>query len=207
MVTVAESENYYGTELEVGTIVVEQATPTTDFSTSFTYTYGKVLSNADLPDGYEWINEVKLEVGANQAIAAKYVPTDTENYKTVYNTFNVTIERIVGTISVNDNQEFTYGDAIDLGASTNNDDAAAEIVIAGLTLNSDGFVDAGTYTVTLSVAETAHYTTVTETITVTVNKKEVEVETEESYEYGTEASDVQLTSVYGTFTTYSENPN
>lgn len=207
VVTVAESNNYYGTKLEVGTIVVEQATPKTDFSTNFTYTYGKVLSSADLPDGYEWINEVKLEVGANQAIAAKYVPTDTENYKTVYDTFNVTIERIVGTISVNDNQEFTYGDAIDLGATTNNVDTDAKIVITGLTLNSDGFVDAGTYIVTLSVAKTAHYTAVTETITVTVNKKEVEIETEESYEYGTEASDVQLTSVYGTFETYSENPN
>ena len=207
VVSVAESTNYNAATLESIEVVVAKATPTTDFSTTFTYTYGKVLSNDDLSNGYEWINLSKLEVGTHQA-PAKFVPTNIENYEVVTKYFVVTIEKIIGTITVVNNQQFTYGDVIDLGATTNNADQDSAIVETGLSLNTDGFVDAGTYTVTLTVAESAHYTAATATVTVTIDKKEEEIKLPETFEYGTTTEDIKPTeSTYGTFTVYDEDPS
>ena len=214
VVSVAETANYNAESTDSIKVVVGQATPDTDFTRTFTYTYGKVLSNADLSvynttlGHYEWVNPVLLEVGANQTIAAKFVPNDAVNYKEVQGSFHVTIEKIGGTIEVNDSQSFTYGDAIDLGATTNNIDQGSKVVVTGLELNVDGFVNAGTYTVTLTVAESAHYTKATATITVTIEKKEEAIELPETFEYGTTASDIVPTaSEYGEFVVYDTNPN
>ena len=103
---------------------VAKAIPTTDFTDVKSAKYCQKLSDIKLPSGYSWLNaETTLNIVADgQTFDAKYTPEDTDNYEVVYEQFTVNVSKADGVIEVADNQSFTYGDVINLNATTNNED-------------------------------------------------------------------------------------
>ena len=211
VVTVAETNNYNASTVTIEELKVAKAIPTTDFTDVKSAKYGQKLSDITLPSGYSWVNaETTLIIVANgQTFDAKFTPEDTDNYEIVYEQFTVNVAKADGVIEVADNQTFTYGDAIDLNASTNNTDGK-EITydITGLDGETE-LVDASTYTVILSVEESDHYTAASKTITVVINQKEEQIDVVRTYQYGATISSVKHTTVTdkGTITYSETNPN
>ena len=67
-------------------VKVEKATPTYTTPSDLTANLGQKLSEIELPDGFEWMddNQTIEEVG-NIVYKAKYIPNDTNNYEIVEN--------------------------------------------------------------------------------------------------------------------------
>ena len=203
IVSVAETANYNGATLNIGILEVAKATPNVNFNKVYTYTWGTTLSDADLDKGFTWDNKVKLDsnYSINQyTFAATYTPEDTDNYETLYGDLTVNVIKVVGSITVADNQQFTYGDEINLGATTNNIDG--EIITMEVTGNNGEteLVDATTYTVVLSVKESDHYTSASVTITVVIEQQKLAVEEINEYQYGVTLNSMTRTNEIGTIT-------
>ena len=85
------SPNYTAVEQDV-TINVAKADPIPDAVTGLSTTYGKKLSDVTLPDGWAWVDDT-LSVGnvGDNAFAATYTPTDTDNYNTLNQNLTVNV--------------------------------------------------------------------------------------------------------------------
>ena len=78
-------------------IVVVKATPTYTIPTDLTAEFGQKLSEIQLPDGFEWMDDSQIiNKGGKVKYKAKYIPSDTKNYETIENidiTINVNKEK------------------------------------------------------------------------------------------------------------------
>lgn len=81
-ITVVGQGNYTGSVAM--TFTIEQATPTYTAPTGLTAIYGQTLADVELPEGWEWQDDLTTEVGyvGERTFKATYTPTDT-NYKAV----------------------------------------------------------------------------------------------------------------------------
>ena len=82
----------YDLEVEVP-ITVSKLTPEYTVPDNIRANVGNKLSDIDLPDGFEWMNDLTLNETGTFTYKARYIPEDTTNYETVDN-IDVTI--IVG---------------------------------------------------------------------------------------------------------------
>ena len=219
VVSAAQSANYEATSLTVESLVIEQATPETIFeSLSYEALWSTKLSDlADkLPQGYTFVypNTVLDTVKDNQTFAAIYTPfgADAANYKTVNGEITVSVKRITGAIYAS-NHEFTYDinntTGFTIEASTNNSDSNAELVymVNGVNIKENPIINAGEYTVVISIAETDHYTAASKEITVVVNQAYEEIIVADEISYGATLSDVKSnTSEYGTIVITDTDP-
>ena len=67
-------------------IVVVKAIPTYTIPTDLTAEFGQKLSEIQLPDGFEWMDDSQIiNKGGKVKYKAKYIPSDTKNYETIEN--------------------------------------------------------------------------------------------------------------------------
>ena len=138
-----------------------------------------------------------------------FTPTDDDavNFSEVSATVNVVVDKADPTITWEPTvTEFTYGTELSdeqLNATTNAD---GEIVYTDgeTTIAAGNILDAGTHTITATLAESANYNEATATVTITVNAAETEItwETPAPIAYGTPISEIELNAtanVDGTF--------
>lgn len=151
-----------------------------------------------------------LQAGADNITASvKFNPTgeDANNFSEVSATVNVVVDKADPTITWKPTvTEFTYGTELSdeqLNATANAD---GEIVYTDgeTTIAAGDILDAGTHTITATLAESANYNEATATVTITVNAAETEItwETPAPIAYGTPISEIELNAtanVDGTF--------
>ena len=161
---IAETANYAGAErvLTAG-LTIAKATLNVAFDKHYTETWynGIKLSNIALEAGYAWKNaDTVLEVGESQEFAVVYTPNDTVNYNVEEGTFKLTVNRRVVTLS---GVEASYSHVYSGTAYTVSGVTAMPNVELVYTYSSGSApVNAGEYTVTITVKDSAHYTLGTE---------------------------------------------
>ena len=85
-VTITGKDGYGADFTSQISVVVYKATPIYEVPSNITARVGQSLSSVALPDNFEWMNSATiLTEEGEQTFKAKYVPTDTQNYKTVEN--------------------------------------------------------------------------------------------------------------------------
>ncbi len=137
---------------------IAKDTPVVVFDEHYTRTWydGLKLSAIALEDGFAWKQDATLEVGAEQVFAVVYTPADTTNYNTVEGTFKVTItKRTVVLNGVEDSYVHVYdGYAFEVSGITSTPSVQLVYTYSG----GSAPVNVGEYTVTITLADTAHYT-------------------------------------------------
>lgn len=182
-------------------LTINKATPDTDFNHLGEFEYSTSLKDINLPNGYYWIypDSILNKLGENLTFEAKFIPKDQLNYEVVTGSFTIDVIKISSIINVEDNQQFIYGEDIDLNPSTNNSETTIEYEIVGVN-GETKLEDAATYIVKLSVSETEHYTSYSITINVFINKKEEKIIIDETVQYGSTIYDINpQESEYGSF--------
>jgi hypothetical protein len=146
---------------------VTKADPQVEAPTGLTAVYGQTLADVTLPDGWEWVDST-LSVGNVGSQEFNAVYPESQNYNAKEAVLTVTVAKAKAEITVDtDPITVTYGETVTLPTATTNfgtvtcDKAASN------------FVNAGTYTVTYSVADTDNYDGDTKTVTVTINPKTI----------------------------------
>ena len=158
------------------TLTVHKAIPSTDFTNVYTPTWseGLILSSVQLPDGYTWKNPSLVITAGEHICDVIYTPDDTTNYEIV----NGQIKVVVGKANpefagVEDLYEKIYdGDKFDIkksGISVYYTDGAVSIEYYKDGVLVDEIINAGTYTVRITVSEGSNYLgrTIERTATVT----------------------------------------
>ena len=77
----------YGNDFEEKIfVIIYKATPTYEIPNNITARVGQSLESVTLPSNFEWMDStIILSEEGNQVFKARYIPTDTQNYKTVEN--------------------------------------------------------------------------------------------------------------------------
>lgn len=179
--------------------------PETDFNKVIDVVWYEGLTLSALANqlpsaNYAWDkpNTVISSVGT-QTFAVTYTPDDLENYNKVVGEFTVRVARADATIigvqnsytSVYNGEEFKFGQILPSHAE-------AKLVFEYMGTDGkifDSIVNAGTYTVTITLPESAHYNEVKATTTVTIARAEVKMA--DSYKsatvtYGDPVSSIRL---------------
>ncbi|MBE5764457.1 MAG: hypothetical protein E7339_02505 [Clostridiales bacterium] len=156
---IAETANYAGAERVVtNALTIAKATLNVSFDKHYTETWynGLKLSNIALEAGYSWKEDSALEVGAEQEFAVVYTPEDTINYNVEEGTFKVTVNRRLVTLNgVQDGYNHVYnGSAYVITGVT----ASPNVELVYTYSSGNAPVNAGEYTVTITVKDSAHYT-------------------------------------------------
>jgi len=172
----------------VATVVVEKGTPEYDVPAGLTATYGDLLSSVTLPTtNWTWLDgSVPVGNAGTQMHKATFTPNDEVNYNVVSSVdVEVAVDKAngAGTVAITG---WTYGEAASTPAATNGTGTASYAYKAE-SANDDAYsedvpVNAGTYTVRASFAESDNYLAHTATadfaidkapLTVTANDKTV----------------------------------
>lgn len=155
-------------------VVVNKATPHTVFGTTLNTVWSSTrkLMDIALPAGYAWADpDMRIASAGSASYTAIYTPADTKNYNTVTGTFTVEAEKATATINnVNNSYNYTYTgrDIILSGISASHEEGELEYTY---TINGsvvDAIVNAGTYSVTITLAETTNYKAASAAATVVV---------------------------------------
>ncbi|MBQ3253688.1 MAG: hypothetical protein IJA65_03945, partial [Acholeplasmatales bacterium] len=197
-ITYPESDHYTESSTTV-TIFVDKATPITNFNQTYNMYWNDQLNEITLPSNYYFNNPetVLSTVGNGQKFDVTYDLED-ENYYTVSGQVTVNVAKLDGTITVED-QTFTYEEentGFVIESTTNHNESSLEYkyVLNGELVSS--IVNAGTYTVTITLPATVHYNKAEEVITVIVNPKAYTPSVNPSgltATYGAQLSSVALT--------------
>ena len=181
---IAETANYAGAERVVtNALTIAKATLNVAFDKHYTETWynGLKLSNIALEAGYSWKEDSTLEVGAEQEFAVVYTPEDTINYNVEEGTFKVTVNRRLVTLNgVQDGYSHVYnGSAYVITGVT----ASPNVELVYTYSSGDAPVNAGEYTVTITVKDSAHYTlgTQPDSLVRTIVIEKADVDTVVSY--------------------------
>lgn len=87
-------------------VEVSKAIPEYTIPTDLTANIGQTLSEIELPEGFEWINE-NQEIIQSGEYEAKYVPNDTNNYEIINNIkIKITVIEDLLTVTYHSNNEF-----------------------------------------------------------------------------------------------------
>ena len=159
-------------------LVINKAVPATDFSSVIDIQWhdGMTLSDIDLPEGYTWDDPtVRLHNAVGGSYPVTFTHSDTANYVSVSGEMYVALSRDDGKINgVLTSYVTTYNSkAYTLtGISANHSDSTLvfEYYLGGEKVSA--IIDAGVYTVRITLPETENYKGATAETTVTVNKAE-----------------------------------
>ncbi len=89
-----DNNNYITVEVDVP-VTVSKADPQHTVPTGISATYGEILADITLPEGWGWNDPLTTSVGnvGTKTVVAIFTPTDTENYKTVKADITVTVRK------------------------------------------------------------------------------------------------------------------
>ncbi len=156
---IAETANYAGAERVVtNALTIAKATLNVAFDKHYTETWynGLKLSNIALEAGYSWKADSALEVGAEQEFAVVYTPEDTANYNVEEGTFKVTVNRRLVTLNgVQDSYSHVYNGSTYVVSGVT---ASPNVELVYTYSSGNAPVNAGEYTVTITINDSAHYT-------------------------------------------------
>lgn len=146
------------------------------------------IENNDL-GSYAWVDGTKpLDEVKTYECEAIYTPSDTINYKTEQGTFNVKVNKVTVEWNLNDTYSVNYKGSeytlSDLGITMPHSESEPVV--------DKELLDAGTYEVTITLRETAHYNKVVKNITVVINAIDVVTPTGLKATYGQILKDVRL---------------
>ncbi len=170
-----EDENYTATR--VVTFVINKIDPVVDFDQVVDATWSKSLKLGDiaLPAGYAW--NVSLDTlipnAGTHRFAVIYTPEDTVNYNSVSGELAINAAKAAASINnVNASYGFTYNGGIFNLDTITRSHTESELVF---TYQKDGqtvasLLNAGVYTVTITLPETQNYNEAVATTTVTIEK-------------------------------------
>lgn len=178
--TVAETADYK-TASASRAFTIAKATPTPETPTlaSLVYKDGLTLSDEALPAGWAWNEPTRaISVGTVSAYAT-YTPSDTANYTTVVQMLSFDVLEGQGTVSITEDVSQTFdGSAVGNPAvSKTGDGTVAYAYYAGTSASGTALasapVDAGTYTVVATLAETKSYKGASDSATFAIAKRPV----------------------------------
>ena len=156
-------------------LTVNKATPETDFTNVYTPTWseGLTLESVVLPDGYAWKNPTTVITAGEHVCDVIYTPADVTNYVTVPGQIKVVVGKAVPEfVGIADSYEKTYDtfkyDIRNSGISVYFTDGVISVEYYKDGVLVDEIVNAGTYTVRITVSEGSNYLSRTEERTVTV---------------------------------------
>ena len=167
-----EDPNYSATK--VVTLTINKINPTTDFTQIFNATWSATLKLSDikLPAGYAWANpDKRIEKAGTASYAVIFTPTDTDNYNVVNGEFTVEVAK--KTVQIN-NVENSYsvvynGNAVILDRVTRpHEESKLEFVYSKDGKVVESMIDAGVYTVKITLPESDNYNVAEATTTVTI---------------------------------------
>lgn len=195
--TVSDS-SYTGSTSVKMTII--KAMPNADFSfiTEGVWRDGIKLSDITLPAGYTWSDPASPITGAGTAsFGATFTPADTANYETENGTLTVSLDKASASIEgLLPSYTFTYNKGAHSITGIVPSHTESEITVSykinGET--ADSIIGAGSYTVTVTLPETANYkeATVTATVTVLAADNTDEVTTAQNAIFGDPLSVISL---------------
>ena len=167
-----EDPNYSATK--VVTLTINKINPATDFTQIFNATWSATLKLSDikLPAGYAWANpDKRIEKAGTASYAVIFTPTDTDNYNVVNGEFTVEVAK--KTVQIN-NVENSYsvvynGNAVILDRVTRpHEESKLEFVYLKDGKIVESMIDAGVYTVKITLPESDNYNLAEATTTVTI---------------------------------------
>ncbi len=162
-------------------LVINKATPVTDFSAKYTKTWfsGISLENVTLNDGYVWNSSTtSLNTIGTFMFPAKFIPQDTKNYNTVSGEFMVTVDKADSYISgVEYSYNFVYNENEHKisGVQPSQNESSLEYVYFKNGVKVDKLIDFGVYDVTITLPESEHYNSANVTTQVVIEKATVDV--------------------------------
>jgi hypothetical protein len=178
--TVAATGNYESASASRA-FTIAKATPTPETPTlaSLVYASGLTLADEALPAGWTWNEPTRaISVGTVSADAT-YTPADTKNYNTVTRALSFQVVTGQGTIAITEDVSQTFnGSAVeDPVVSKTGDGAVSYAYYAGGSANGTALasapMDAGTYTVVATLAETKNFKGSSDSATFTIAKRSV----------------------------------
>ena len=170
--TLADS-NYSATK--VVTLTINKVNPETDFTQVFTAVWSATLKLSDvkLPEGYAWANpDKRIETAGTESYAVIFTPADTDNYNTVTGEFKLEVAKATAKINnVEDSYSFTYnGSAFTLDRVTRpHEESTLEFAYFKDGKPVASMIEAGVYTVKITLPESKIYKLAEATTTVTIN--------------------------------------
>ncbi len=166
-----DEANYTTTTAEA-TLTVGKATPVINWATPASITYGTALGDDQLNASadvagtftYDPAAETVLPAG-DHTLSVTFTPEDGANYTTAVAEVVLTVNKALAIVIADALQTYTYdGTVKNAVASLNHSEA---ILNYG---PQSGYVDAGTYRITVTVAETANYQAASMELTLTITK-------------------------------------
>ena len=210
----ADATATYSAVNEVYYVVIKQKSVAA-FNREYPVTWkeGLTLANSGiiLEDGYAWKDSsMALGNATTYDCAVIYTPLTEEdriNHLTEEGIFRVKVNKAKGTITANETYTFDYdGNAKTITATANHQESTLEYAYTLGGNKVDSMVNAGTYSVTITLPASAHYDIATKVVEVVINQVKVSLPTGLTATYGQTLADVVLpTSTYGTWSWVSAN--
>ena len=180
---------------------IEKAEPQYSVPTNLTATYGQTLAEIELPNGFEFVNDLQTLVGnaGTQNFMVKFIPTNTQNFKVVENIeVKITVEKanhktiiakhkLSGENDWRESNTYSFGDLVVLGAECDDDLALNELTYEIVTKEdstAEGIIENNTLTITKAgklylyayIAESENYfKTSSQEIELNINKINAEL--------------------------------
>lgn len=182
---------------------IARAIPVTDFTTVFEIVWSEnlTLGSITLPEGYAWVNPDYVITAGEHTCAAVYTPTETSNYENVSGAFTVKVAKAeVQLEGIETSYDKTYDtlkvDIKNSGIVAKYTDKAPVIKYYKDGLEVDEILNAGTYTILITVDEGTNYLAKTVELTVVISKKvnTETVKTAQTVNYGDPMSKLELPS-------------
>lgn len=184
-------------------IKINKATPTVS---NVSYTGGTLYAGNALPTlSYTASTSGTLTINAGQTLTAgtnrydwTFTPSDSANYNTVTGNIELIVTKKTPTITASDLTVIYDGRTYSITATT---DSNGEISYSG-----NGQTNAGTYTVTISVAETDTYSAAQKTVTIKINKADATITaSDKTVTYNGEIHSIEATVTGGGTITFTNN--
>jgi len=218
--TVTGTGNYTGLSATKDFTITQGDDPELNFESAActkVWNPGLKLSDITISDSrYAWTNgNIEITNVGEQKFSAIYTPTNS-NYKTVQGEISVNVTKATATVTANATYTFTYNPDTTSEtryAITNVTTSHTETATLTYTYKYkesatseettvEGLNNAGIYTVTITLGESAHYLSATTTTTVTINQIENtdSIVTTQKAEYGETLTKYSLpTNAFGTW--------
>jgi len=164
--TSLSNNNYKLPENKISPVYnIEKAEPQYEIPTNLTATYGQTLAEIELPNGFEFVNDLQTLVGnaGTQNFMVKFIPTNTQNFKVVENIeVKITVEKanhktiiakhkLSGENDWRESNTYSFGDLVVLGAECDDDLALNELTYEIVTKEdstAEGIIENNTLTIT-----------------------------------------------------------